>query len=71
MSRGDGFCLLCGKVCHSRKIHGEWVVWDLCNGCNDVFEATAARVAAAAPLVVDGPCASALEHVAGQLELED
>lgn len=65
-------CLLCDQPCHVvSETAEELVTWDLCAACDGVFQVTAARVAAAAPLVVTGPAAAALEHVAGQLHLED
>lgn len=65
-------CLLCGQPAHVvSETPEEVVVWDLCARCDGVFQLTAARVAAAMPVVVTGPAAAVLEHVAGQLELED
>lgn len=65
-------CLLCGGAAHvAAETPEEIVVWDLCATCDGVFQLTAARVAAAVPVIVDGTTAAVLERVAGQLELED
>lgn len=64
-------CLLCGgRAVANVDAAGDLIVWDLCGRCNDVFRHTAELVAACMPLVVDGPAAAVLEHVAGQLELD-
>jgi hypothetical protein len=64
-------CLLCGGQAHAVQGDGEVLIWDLCRPCNDAFTAAAERVAATMPVVVTGPAAAVLEHVAGQLEMDE
>jgi hypothetical protein len=64
-------CLLCGGQAHAVQGDGEVLIWDLCQRCNAVFVATAARVAATVVLTVAGARAEAVVQLAGQLELDD
>jgi len=69
----DDTCLLCGADAVVRQADGCVEVFELCSGCDSVFRACAARVAARIALAAAGAADPEIDpgHIPGQLTLED